>query len=240
MYRYLQNKNRKVFINGDDPVLCELAFSNDKITYGCKKLYDVIGKEISNGQTVTFKYTTRYGEKDWNKISDINTQIIGSYNFIDCLAAACVGNYFKVEENLIKEALQNYLPNMNRSQLFKTNRNTLLLDAYNANPNSMKAAIENFATYKSDKKLLLLGDMFELGEFSAEEHQKIIELLKEKNLADVVLVGEEFFKLSDNNYKKFKTTNACKEYLQQQAINNTTVLIKGSRGMKMEVLQEVL
>lgn len=240
MYKYLKAQSGKVFINGDDETLYELAFSNDKITYGCKKLYDVIGKEINNGETVSFKYTTRYGEKDWNKIPTINTQIIGSYNFINCLAAACIGNYFKVEENLIREALENYLPNMNRSQLLKTSRNTLLLDAYNANPHSMKAAIENFSEYKSEKKLALLGDMFELGEFSTEEHQKIVELLKEKKLENVLLVGEEFFKLNDNYYKKFKTTNECKEYLQQQAVNNTTVLIKGSRGMKMEVLQEVL
>jgi UDP-N-acetylmuramoyl-tripeptide--D-alanyl-D-alanine ligase len=122
----------------------------------------------------------------------------------------------------------------------KTTKNTLLLDAYNANPNSMRAAIENFSKYNSEKKLLLLGDMFELGEYSSEEHAKIVELLKEKQLKDVVLVGEEFFKLNDNFYKKFKTTLECKEYLQQQSVSNTTVLIKGSRGMKMESLQEVL
>lgn len=240
MYRYIKSKNGKVFINGDDEVLYELAFNNDKITYGCKKLYDLIGKDVTADETVSLKYTTRYSEKDWNKIETINTQIVGAYNFINCLTAVCVGNYFKVEDKLIKEALESYVPNMNRSQLVKTNNNTLLLDAYNANPNSMKVAIENFSNYKSDKKLVLLGDMFELGEYSAEEHSKIIELLKEKNIANVILVGDEFFKLSDNYYKKFKTTNECKEYLQQQSIQNTTVLIKGSRGMKMEALQDVL
>ncbi|MCE3259364.1 MAG: UDP-N-acetylmuramoyl-tripeptide--D-alanyl-D-alanine ligase [Bacteroidetes bacterium] len=240
LYRYIKQKQGKVFINGDDETLNELARENDKITYGCKKLYDVIGKDVSTNEMVSLKYTTRYGEKDWNKIPFIHTQIVGSYNFINCLAAACVGNYFKVDDDQVKEALENYLPNMNRSQLVKTDKNTLLLDAYNANPNSMRAAIENFSNYNSEKKLLLLGDMFELGEYSSEEHAKIVELLKEKQLKDVVLVGEEFFKLNDNFYKKFKTTLECKEYLQQQSVSNTTVLIKGSRGMKMESLQEVL
>lgn len=240
LYRYLKSVGGKTFINGDDEVLYALAFENDKITYGRKKLYDVIGKDCTSGETVSFKITTRYGNKDWNKIEMINTQIIGSYNFINCLAAACVGTYFKVEDALIKDGLENYLPNMNRSQLVKTGRNTLILDAYNANPNSMKAAIENFAGYKADHKLLLLGDMFELGEYSAEEHQKLIDLLKENNLTDAVLVGDEFYKLPGAEFKKFRTTAECKEYLLKKEVSGSTILIKGSRGMKMEILQEVL
>lgn len=240
LFQHLKKVSGKAFINGDDEVLYGLAFENDKITYGCKKLYDVIGKDLTNGETVSFKFTTRYGGKDWNKIEAIKTQIIGSYNFINCLAATCVGNYFKVEDAQIKEALETYLPNMNRSQLVKTERNTIILDAYNANPNSMRAAIENFASYTSDHKLLLLGDMFELGEYSEEEHQKIIDLLKENQFKNVVLVGEEFYKLPEKEFKKFKTTNECKDYLHKSAISGNTILIKGSRGMKMEVLQEVL
>lgn len=240
LYKYLKTKNGKAFINGDDDVLYELAFDNDKITYGCRKLYDVIGKDCTASETVSFKYTTRYGEKDWNKLQPIHTQIIGGYNFINCLAATCVGTYFKVEDALIRAALENYLPNMNRSQLVKTQHNTIILDAYNANPNSMKAAIENFAKYKSDHKLVLLGDMFELGEYSAEEHQKLVELLKENKLDNAVLVGNEFYKLDVNGFKKFKTTGECRDYLEKNTVSGTTVLIKGSRGMKMEVLQEVL
>ncbi len=240
LYKYIKTKNGKVFVNGDDEVLYELAFNNDKITYGCKKLYDVIGKDCTTAETVSMKFTTRYGEKDFNKLPLINTQIVGSYNFINCLTATCVGNYFKVEDEDIKTALENYLPNMNRSQLVKTGRNTILLDAYNANPNSMFAAIENFANYKAEKKLLLLGDMFELGEYSHEEHQKIVTLLKEKKLKDVVLVGEEFYKLNADQFKKFKTTQECLTYLKDLHVSENTVLIKGSRGMKMEILQEAL
>jgi UDP-N-acetylmuramoyl-tripeptide--D-alanyl-D-alanine ligase len=240
LYKYIRSKHGKVFINADDDVLNELALDNDKITYGCKKLYDVIGKDCTTSEMVSMKFTTRYGEKDWNKLPLINTQIVGSYNFINCLTAACVGNYFKVEDVLIKEALENYLPNMNRSQLVKTSRNTVLLDAYNANPNSMSVAIENFANYKSEKKLLLLGDMFELGEYSHAEHQKIVNLLEEKKLQNVVLVGEEFFKLDTKQFQKFKTTLECLNYLKNLNVSENTILIKGSRGMKMETLQEVL
>ena len=240
LYKYIRSKQGKVFINADDDVLNELAFDNDKVTYGCKKLYDVIGKDCTTSETVSMKFTKRYGEKDWNKLPIINTQIVGSYNFINCLTAACVGDYFKVEDNLIKEALENYLPNMNRSQLVKTSRNTVLLDAYNANPNSMAVAIENFANYRSDKKLVLLGDMFELGEYSHAEHQKIVNLLEEKKLQNVVLVGEEFFKLDTKQFQKFKTTLECLNYLKNLNVSENTILIKGSRGMKMETLQDVL
>ncbi|MDO9001226.1 MAG: UDP-N-acetylmuramoyl-tripeptide--D-alanyl-D-alanine ligase [Bacteroidota bacterium] len=240
LYKYIKSKSGKVFINGDDSVLNELANNNDKVTYGCKKIYDVIGKDCSSSEMVSMKYTTRYGEKDWSKLPLINTQIVGSYNFINCLAATCIGNYFKVEDTLIKETLENYLPNMNRSQLIKTSRNTILLDAYNANPDSMTAAIENFANYNSEKKLLLLGDMFELGEYSKDEHQKILNLLEEKKLEQVVLVGDEFFKLDTKHFQKFKTTQECLSYLKNLHVSESTILIKGSRGMKMEVLQEVL
>ena len=240
LYKFLKRHQGKSFINGDDEVLYELAFENDKISYGCKKLYDVIGKNESSAETVSFKYTTRYGEKDWNKLSVIQTQIVGAYNFINCLAAVCVGTHFKVDEALIQEALENYLPSMNRSQLVKTKKNVILLDAYNANPQSMKAAIENFAHYRSAHKLVLLGDMFELGEYSREEHQKLIDLLKHNKFEEVLLVGSEFFNLQDNGFKKFKTTEECKTYLQESDVSGTTILIKGSRGMKMEQLQEVL
>ncbi|MBL7933474.1 MAG: UDP-N-acetylmuramoyl-tripeptide--D-alanyl-D-alanine ligase [Bacteroidia bacterium] len=240
LYKYLKGVNGKGFVNGDDEVLYELAFENDKITYGCKKLYDVIGKDFTDGETVSLKFTTRYGDKNWSNLPKINTQIIGTYNFINCLAAVCVGNYFKVSDSDIKEALESYVPKMNRSQLVKTANNTIILDAYNANPNSMKVAIENFAKYKADHKLVLLGDMFELGQFSKQEHQNVVDLLMQQNFEEVILVGSEFQSIQGNNYRKFKTTEECKQYLSQKHYSEKTVLIKGSRGMKMETLQEVL
>lgn len=240
LYRFLKKKHASVFINGDDPVLHDLAVENDKIAYGTTKLYDTIGKIVNDGETVSFKWTTRYGDKDWNKLPLVKTQITGKYNFINCLAAVCIGHYFHVDEKDINEALSSYVPAMNRSQMVKTKTNSLLLDAYNANPNSMKAAIENFAEYQADNKWLLLGDMFELGEYSKSEHQTIIDLLVSKKLTQVILVGNEFAALENNPFKTFKTTAECLDHIKNNKIENATVLIKGSRGMKMETLQEAL
>lgn len=240
LYKFLKAKHAQVFINGDDPVLHDLAVENDKIAYGTTKLYDTIGKYVADGEMVSFKWTTRYGDKDWNKLPLVKTQITGKYNFINCLAAVCIGHYFHVEEHLINEALSNYVPAMNRSQMVKTKTNSILLDAYNANPNSMKAAIENFVDYAADNKWLLLGDMFELGDYSKEEHEAIVNLLQAKKMTNVYLVGTEFSSLENNPFKTFKTTDDCLNEMKSNKIENATVLIKGSRGMKMETLQEAL
>lgn len=240
MYRFIASKCGKIFINGDDEVLLSLATLNDKITYGTTKLFDIIGKANNTDEFVSFKWTTRYNEKDWNKLPLIKTNIIGHYNFINLLCAVCVGNYFKVEDERINEALSEYTPNMNRSQLEKTTNNTLILDAYNANPSSMKVAIENFATLNAENKLLIIGDMFELGEYAGEEHKKIVDLISDKKIEDVILVGPEFCKAAPSNYKTFKTTNEALEYLKANIQKNKTILIKGSRGMKLEILKDTL
>jgi UDP-N-acetylmuramoyl-tripeptide--D-alanyl-D-alanine ligase len=240
LYGFIKIKDGKVFVNGDDDVLCALSSGNSKITYGSKKLYDVIGKDFTSGNHVRFKFTTRYGEKNWDKLPVISTNIIGRYNFINCLAAVCVGVYFDVEAGSIGQAIESYTPAMNRSQLFETGNNTIILDAYNANPDSMKAAIENFAGFSAGKKMLLLGDMFELGAFSELQHQKIITILQQHGFENVILVGSEFYKTSSDNYRKFITTDACREFLGKEKLKGYTVLIKGSRGMRMESLTEVL
>lgn len=239
MYRYIQKKGGRVFLNADDIVLQELTGSIDKITYGTTKLYDVIGKQFNDSEFVSFKWTTRYNEKDWSKLPLIKTHIIGHYNFINLLCAACVGNYFKVDIEKINSALSDYVPDMNRSQLEKTTNNTLILDAYNANPSSMKVAIENFAKLNAENKLLIVGDMFELGEYSLEEHRKIIELIAEKKPGSVVLIGSEFSK-TNSGYMSFLTTQDCLNWLKSEPQKNKTILIKGSRGMKLEVLKEAL
>lgn len=240
LYKYLRAKGAKCFINGDDEVLYGLAFDNDKITYGTRKLYDVIGKDCTDSHTVSFKYTTRYGEKDWAKQPIVRTQISGGYNFINCLAAVCVGHYFKVADSLIQQALESYVPSMNRSQLLKTAKNTVLLDAYNANPSSMRVAIDNFSRLPAEKKLVLLGDMFELGEYSGAEHRKLVDHLRVSGIAEALLVGEEFSKLGDTGYLTFKTTAECLAELRKRRPEGYTVLVKGSRGMKMETLQDAL
>jgi len=240
MYKHIASTGGKIFINGDDEVLKSLAVNNDKIFYGTQEKCDVIGKDVSDNEYVTFKWTTLNGESDWNKISSVHTNIIGHYNFINLLCAVTIGNYFNVSERQINEALSEYKPNMNRSQLEKTANNTLILDAYNANPSSMNAAIENFAELDASDKLLIVGDMFELGEYANEEHKKIVELIEGRKINHVILIGPEFCKAANNNFKTFTGTNEALEYLKQHPQKNKTILIKGSRGMKLEILKDVL
>lgn len=240
LFDHLRSKGGKVIVNGDDPVLAEMAFENDKITFGYKKLYDVIGKDCTTNETVSFKFTTRYGEKNFAKLPQVNTQIVGHYNLNNCLAAVCIGVYFKVDDSEIISALENYVPDMNRSQLVKTAGNTVILDAYNANPDSMKAAIDNFAKYPGTTKMLLLGDMFELGEFAKEEHQKVIDLLRSHKFENVYLVGANFFELSPADFFVFRTTDECLNQLESNKQEGYAVLVKGSRSMKMETLLKAL
>lgn len=237
LYKYIKSKNGKIFINGDDDVLLSLATGIEKICYGLKNTNSIIGVNDSKSEMVSFRFMSQI-EK--NQTTIINTQIIGTYNFINCLAAVCIGKQFMIDDESIKQALENYFPNNNRSQLIKTQNNTIILDAYNANPNSIKVALENFTQYKNQKHLILLGDMFELGIYSKNEHQKVLNLLIELNFSEAILVGEEFYKLNADQFIKFKTTNECRDYLKNQKKSNYIVLIKGSRSMRMETLQETL
>ncbi|MBK9284499.1 MAG: UDP-N-acetylmuramoyl-tripeptide--D-alanyl-D-alanine ligase [Sphingobacteriaceae bacterium] len=240
LYRFIQKTKGKIFLNGDDEVLQELSYGLEKFTYGRGLQNDILGKEDSTNACVSYRFCAKSNFTNWDNIQILHTKITGQYNFINLLAASAIGIYFGVNEELIKTALEKYEPNMNRSQLDKTNKNTLILDAYNANPDSMKVAIENFASFPAENKLLLLGDMFELGEYSALEHKKIIELIKEKQFKNVCFVGGEFFKLAENSYLFFNSTATCLEYLKNKNIAGATILIKGSRSMKMETLKEVL
>lgn len=142
MYKHIASTGGKIFINGDDEVLKSLAVNNDKIFYGTHEKNDVIGKDVCDNEYVTFKWTTLNGERDWDKISSVHTNIIGHYNFINLLCAVTIGNYFNVSEKQINEALSEYKPNMNRSQLEKTANNTLILDAYNAYLSTMMLLLE--------------------------------------------------------------------------------------------------
>jgi UDP-N-acetylmuramoyl-tripeptide--D-alanyl-D-alanine ligase len=238
MYRYLAKKNGKLFLHGDDDVLQELAKENDKITYGTKKLYDVVGKLKHDEEKVKFAWKTRYNANELATAPFIPTHIVGVYNYYNLLCAACVGNYFKVDEQLINEALSEYMPNNNRSQLHKTEKNTLILDYYNANPTSMRAAIENFAQLQLQNKYLVLGDMLELGEESLIEHQAIIDLLHEKKLTNYFLVGPIFNSIT--SHQSFNNSSEARLFLKSLDLKDKTILIKGSRGIKLETILESL
>ena len=167
----------------------------------------------------------------------IQTNLVGAYNLSNVLAAVCIGRHFDVEDEEIKKAIENYTPSNSRSQLLNYNTNTIILDAYNANPSSMKAAIENFASIQADKKILLLGSMMELGAESNNEHAAIISLIEKYKWDAVVLVGKGF-KEVPHNFLNYNTALEAKEWLQGFHPEKAYILIKGSRSMQMEKVLE--
>ena len=238
LYKYLREKNGTIFLHGDDEVLSDLAKDNNKVTYGSNKLYDVVGKCNKQSLFVELAWRTRYKAPELQKADYIKTHLVGTYNYNNILCAACVGNFFKIEEQLINEAIQNYVPSNNRSQLEKTANNTLILDYYNANPSSMQAAIENFYNTDTTDKMLVLGDMLELGTEAIAEHQTIIDLLNKKQLTDYLLVGPIFSSLQKE--KSFITSKQAQAFLLTQPVKNKTILIKGSRGIALEEVVKAL
>jgi UDP-N-acetylmuramoyl-tripeptide--D-alanyl-D-alanine ligase len=174
----------------------------------------------------------------WNSESyqskSIKTNLIGKYNFANFLAALAIGNEFKVSPELMGRALEEYVPSNNRSQIQKTERNTLIVDCYNANATSMAAALQSFVETKSESKLAILGDMRELGVISGEEHQKVIDFLK-KNQINAFLVGSEMSKIQCE-YPKFENADELIEEGLLSKVSDTVILIKGSRGIRLEKL----
>ncbi len=171
------------------------------------------------------------------EIDSIQTQLVGEYNLPNILAAVSIGLYFQVPAGKIKAAIENYAPTNSRSQLLKWNNNDVILDAYNANPSSMKLAIENFAKLNATHKVVCIGAMKELGTTSVAEHQQLIQLLEQYKWEQVVLVGGDF-ENCQHNYTYFGNALEAKHWLQQQSFNNRSILIKGSRGIKMEQVLE--
>jgi UDP-N-acetylmuramoyl-tripeptide--D-alanyl-D-alanine ligase len=163
--------------------------------------------------------------------------LVGEYNLPNVLAAVAVGKYFEVADKKIKLALENYTPSNSRSQLIEKDSNKIILDAYNANPTSMKAAIENFAKMEGSEKVLLLGGMMELGNESLQEHQAILNVIDNYKWKAVVLVGGDYHKIK-HSYLNFENSLQAKEWFTRQEFNNTQLLIKGSRSMQMEKVLE--
>jgi len=197
----------------------------------------VSGQLISSTPFVSYQWKT-----DGVAMHKVETQMIGSYNLPNMLGATAIGLKLGVSAPDIDDAITGYVPDNNRSQLEKRGSNTLILDCYNANPSSMVAAIENMAATVAKNKMLILGDMFELGESSAAEHQRIVDFLSEKTPdARVFIVGEHFSKTNDTrNFMRMKDAGEVKAWLQKNPPGESLILIKGSRGMKMEVAAEAI
>ena len=240
LYKYLKNKNGKIFINGNDPVLLELSNGINKIIYGENNAFDIYGKFFLNSEFVEFKWNSKELGLDDQPL--VKTNMFGQYNFINLLCATCIGYYFNVQEDDINNALRTYVPEMNRSQIKKTKSNTIILDAYNANPSSMSLAIDNFKKQLFANKITILGDMFELGTYSAQEHEKILNQLRDSDIKHLFFVGNHFYIFKDKyaQFLFFENTDRLKEYLMLNKIYDSTILIKGSRGMQLEKIVENL
>ncbi len=235
MYDFLRSKKGKCFINADNDLLTQQAATLEQITYGKSTGYFLAGELASTDNHLVVKVLF---PKGWLYLK---SKLVGDYNFENLMAAACVGKYFEVDPLLIQEALAEYTPSNNRSQLIPKEKNTIIMDAYNANPTSMMAALQNFTTLNGDRKCLILGDMLELGKASAEEHQKIVDYLDEQNFGDVLLVGPQFKQtVSLTEKKKFDNAELLSNYLKTQPIENKLVLIKGSRGIHLEKILELI
>jgi UDP-N-acetylmuramoyl-tripeptide--D-alanyl-D-alanine ligase len=201
------------------------------IKYGTTSEAHLIGKVLKNDPLLEVEIVQGLDEKH------IKTNLVGDYNLPNVLGAITVGKYFSVGEKNIKAAIENYNPSNSRSQLIQAGSNTIILDAYNANPSSMKLAIENFAKNSASDKVLMLGAMAELGKESITEHQNIIDIINQFSWKAVVLVGGDFLK-AEHSYLKFESSQQAKEWLQQQYFENTYLLVKGSRSMQMEKVLE--
>ena len=229
LYDYLKKENKVAFINSEDNIQLEKSKELNIITFGQKDADYVIEYEKADPFVVL---------KLNNKI--IESKLIGNYNFNNIAAAIALGRYFKVSDKLIKEAIENYNPTNNRSQIIHKGTNKIILDAYNANPSSMKVALENLSDLTDNCKIAILGDMFELGVEAETEHQKIADLVQRLDITTIYLLGENFYKIKSNNEKirKFISFEKFKEVFNSSLVENSTILIKASRGMALERLLE--
>lgn len=235
LYRHLIRNKKKILLNKDDDALVKETSDANCYAYGTNENTNLQGK--MNDPQVHMSFQIKTNNLTW---LNIQTQLTGSYNFYNALGAAAAGRLLGVSDENIKKGLEQYIPSNNRSQIEKRGTNTLILDAYNANPSSMKLAIENAAGLTYPNKLLLLGDMREMGPYAAEEHKKILDQLKQVK-ATTVLVGKEFYAFNKNYpYHFFENTTDALHWLQQNKPENSLVLLKGSRGIKLETLLPAL
>lgn len=231
LYQFLKDHNKKIFVNANDSKQLENSKGISRITFGDSNA-DYVIKLLDSTNHLLVEYNG----------TEIQSNLVGVYNFANVSAAIAIGAYLNVSVNDIKQGIENYVPSNNRSQLMQRGSNTILLDAYNANPTSMMAALENFKQTKGDNKVIFLGDMFELGTDSEAEHQSIVNFLTENNFGKVFLTGSNFYKAknSASHIKQFKTFDDLKEVIKTQELENATVLIKASRGMALERILDLL
>ena len=237
LFEYLDANNGHLFVNMNDFKVAEVAYFMKRVTtYGIGKFFNINGKA---------HVINPYLEVNWMPSNDekleepllLQTKLIGAYNLDNVLAAISVGRKLDVPPAQIKKGIESYVPKNNRSQVVKHGSNTIILDAYNANPSSMNAALSNLDLIDSKKKVVILGDMLELGKYSAEEHEQIVKAAEDMKLDEIILVGKEFAPYA-NGYKHFDDSSGAAKWFKKQKFSNTTILVKGSRGIALEKILE--
>ncbi|WP_109097991.1 UDP-N-acetylmuramoyl-tripeptide--D-alanyl-D-alanine ligase [Aquimarina sp. AU58] len=231
LYDYLKRHNKLVFLNLEDKKLVNASSGIKTYSFSQSNTSDVIIKLMGIDPNVIISYQN----------STIHSNLIGQYNFTNIAAAIAIGSHFKISIDKIKHAIESYTPTNNRSQIIKKGDHTIILDAYNANPSSMEAAIHNFVQLQYNTKIVFLGDMFELGDDAALEHQKITDQISNTETEEIYLIGTHFFatKCTNPNVRKFKSYEDLESNwtLKNQ---KDVILIKGSRGMKLERILDLL
>jgi len=231
LYRHIKAHGKAVFVNQGNPLLWEQSEGQNRITYG---------RHCGADAPVAPGACNPYLSVVWKKHL-IQTHLVGSYNFENVAAAIGVGQHFGVDENAIIEALEAYTPTNSRSQVIETQHNRIIMDAYNANPTSMRAALVNFATICGEQHLLILGDMRELGSASEEEHRNILNLMKELDYKEALLVGANFKAYNENpNWKTFENIGELCQYLESHPVSGKTLLVKGSHSVQLEKVLPLL
>ena len=233
LYDFLRNTDsRTIFLNNDNEYLKTIASGLTPICYGqlMDKGLKVLGELVACDPYLRFHWRVDNGE--WNEVA---TQLIGSYNLDNALCAATVGIHFGISVEEISKALSAYVPTNNRSQLTRTEHNSLIVDAYNANPTSMRAALDNFNRVEDTVKMAILGDMKELGEATAKAHQDVVDLIGTLNIGEVWLVGEAF-KQTVHTQRTFANVEEVIAVLQEEKLAGRCILIKGSNSMKLSTL----
>ena len=231
LYRHLKKRNKTVFINANDPLQIEKSMGIKRITFGSEK----------SKLNIEFIKADPFVVLQFNSVV-INSKLIGTYNFNNIAASIVIGNHFKVSNMAIKESLENYIPANNRSQIIQKGTNTIILDAYNANPTSMKAALDNLSGLTDINKIAILGDMFELGIDADIEHQRVTELITTLQIGKAYLIGDNFFitNTKNANIEFFRTFDEFKAHFSDLKFDQATLLIKASRGMTLERVLDLI
>ena len=239
LYDFLRKAGGKIFINLDNEHLTEIAGGLEQISYGIapaiEKAPFVSGKVLYRHPFFSFEWH----QKEKSARYSVETHLVGNYNMCNVLAAITIGVHFDVAPEQINDAIANYEPSNNRSQLMKTANNTLIIDAYNANPSSMRAALENFASSpvaspdNTLPKAMILGDMLELGEKSPELHDDIVKLAETLGIEKILLCGEQFSSVG-KKHKCFPSVEALDDFLNENPLRGYNILIKGSHGIHLE------